>query len=68
MFPLQVAIEPIINWGELAAVAINSVGVLLAVQGIKYAMPILRAKYPWSLPIIASVAGIGLGALTNYLT
>lgn len=67
MFPLQVAIEPIINWGEVAAAAINSVGVLLAVQGIKYVLPIIRQKWPWAIPIIAMLGGIGIGALTNYL-
>jgi hypothetical protein len=67
MFPLQVAIEPIVNWGEVGAAAINSVGVLLAVQVIVYFLPKLRAKFPWAIPIIAVVAGPALGKLTELL-
>jgi hypothetical protein len=68
MFPLQVAIEPIIDWGEAGAAAITSVGVLIAVQAIKYFLPMLRARYPWAIPIIAVVAGPALAQLgtVNY--
>jgi hypothetical protein len=67
MFPLQVAIEPIIDWGEAGAAAITSVGVLIAVQAIKYFLPMLRARYPWAIPIIAVVAGPALAQLTTLL-
>lgn len=57
------------DWPLIIAALINSVLVLIAVQGLKnYVMPFLRVKYPWVLPIIATVAGPLLGMLTQYLS
>jgi len=45
------------EWQQIVANLINTVLVLLAVQGIKTVLPVLNTKVPWLLPIIA--AGIG---------
>ena len=57
------------DWYEVAAAAINSVLVLMAVQFLRsYGMPWLKEKADWLIPIIAIVIGPGMVALTNYLT
>ena len=57
------------DWPLVLAVAINSVFVLVAVQGLKnYVMPFLRSKYAWVLPLLATVGGPLMSYLTNFLT
>ena len=47
-----------LNWMELVALAANSGLVLVLVQIIKIKLlPVLKEKFPWSLPMIASVLG-----------
>jgi hypothetical protein len=67
IYLLQAAPPPVIDWGMIGAAAINSVGVLLAVQVIKYYLPMLRTKYPWAIPIIAVLAGPAFAQLTSLL-
>lgn len=55
------------NWRELAAVLINTAGVALVVQLIKFGVPLLSDKYGWVLPILALVAGPAIAALQEAL-
>ncbi|UCD56788.1 MAG: hypothetical protein JSV16_13330 [Candidatus Hydrogenedentota bacterium] len=56
------------DWGLIGAAAINTVGVLLAVQALKIYLPIVRQKLPWLLPAIAPMVGMGLSYGTEALT
>jgi len=56
------------EWQFAIATLINGSGVFFAVMLIKSVlMPILRAQYPWALPIIAMFAGTLLGYATEAL-
>lgn len=44
-------------WQATLAAAVNTGGVLLLVQGIAWAVPYLRERIPWAVPILALVAG-----------
>ncbi len=57
------------NWPEILAVFVNSVLVLIAVQALKnYVMPFLKTRHPWTLPIIAMIAGPIFEPLSTFLT
>ena len=57
------------DWPLILAMAINSVGVLIAVQVLKnYVMPFLKYKLAWALPILAMVTGPMMSYLTEWLT
>jgi len=57
------------DWNQIIAAAINSVLVLLVVQGLKtYAIPWLNEKVPWALPLISLVIGPGIAFVTNSLS
>lgn len=45
------------DWQQIVANLINTVLVLLAVQGIKMVLPIINSYVPWLLPIIAAAIG-----------
>lgn len=62
---LFVSLLQVINWGEVGATAVSAVGVLIAVQFLTWLMPILREKYPWAIPIIATLGPYGLGLLAE---
>lgn len=56
------------DWLEILAIAINSVFVLGVIQALKnYALPFLRAKHAWALPLIATSAGPLMAYLTEFL-
>ena len=44
-------------WQAMLAAAVNSGGVLLLVQGISAAVPFLKERIPWVVPILALLAG-----------
>jgi len=57
------------DWYEVAAAAINSVLVLMAVQFLRsYGMPWLKKNADWLIPIIAVFIGPLMVVLTNFLT
>jgi len=57
------------DWYEVAAAAINSVFVLMAVQFLRsQGMPWLKENADWLIPIIAVFIGPLMVVLTNYLT
>lgn len=60
-------LQAIIDWGEIGATAISAVGVLIAVQLLTWALPILRQRYPWTLPILAVLGPAGLTKLSEIL-
>lgn len=60
-------LQAIIDWGEIGATAVSAVGVLIAVRFLTWALPILRQRYPWSLPIIAALGPVGLAKLSEIL-
>ncbi len=53
------AVEPgeAFDWQEMFALFLNSFAVVAAVQLLKKAMPTLRQKVGWTLPIIAVIIG-----------
>ena len=53
------------NWKELLATVINTAGVIVVVQVIKYLLPVLKVQYGWAIPLIATVAGPGVAALQS---
>lgn len=55
------------GWKELLAMIINTAGVALAVQVIKFLMPVITDKYGWAVPILALVAGPFVAALQGVL-
>jgi len=58
-------LQAIIDWGEVGATAVSAVGVLIVVQLLTWLMPILRERYPWAIPIIATLGPYGLGLLAQ---
>jgi hypothetical protein len=60
-------LQAIIDWGEVGATAVSAVGVLIVVQLLTWLMPILRERYPWAIPLIATLGPYGLGLLSQYL-
>ena len=57
------------DWNQIAAAAINSVLVLMAVQFLKTTgVPWLNAKAPFLLPIIAMLIGPAMAIAMNYLS
>lgn len=60
-------LQAIIDWGEVAAMAISTVGVLIAVRFLTWVMPILRQRYPWVIPLLAVVGPAGLTKLSELL-
>lgn len=60
-------LQAIIDWGEVGAMAISAVGVLIAVRFLTWALPILRQRYPWMLPILAVLGPAGLTKLSEIL-
>ncbi len=57
------------DWSQIIGLAINSVGVLMAVQVLKnYVMPWLKTTYPWVLPILALAAGSLMTWVTLVMT
>lgn len=57
------------DWNMIAAAAINSVLVLMAVQALKVkGIPWLNLNAPWLLPIIAIVIGPVMTLLMNHLS
>jgi len=55
------------EWQPIVANLINTVLVLLAVQGIKKVLPILNAKAPWLLPVIAACIGPVVAIIQGYV-
>lgn len=51
------------SWKQLVAVILNTAGVVLVVQLLKFFLPILKERYPWALPIIATLVGPGVAYL-----
>lgn len=60
-------LQAIIDWGEIGATAVSAVGVLIAVRFLTWALPILRQRYPWILPILATLGPVGLTKLAEIL-
>lgn len=56
------------SWKEFVAMLINTAGVALAVQVIKFLLPVITDKYGWALPILAMIAGPAVAALQGVLT
>ena len=57
------------DWNQIAAAAINSVLVLMAVQFLKTTgVPWLNANAPFLLPIIAMLIGPLMAIAMNYLS
>ena len=54
-------------WQPIVANLINMVLVLVAVELIKKAIPIINASIPWLLPIIAAVIGPAVALIQGYL-
>ena len=54
-------------WQQIVANLINTVLVLLAVEGIKKVLPIINASVPWILPIIAAVIGPAVALIQGYV-
>lgn len=51
------------------ALLINAFLVMMGVQALKaYVLPFIRVKAVWSLPIVASLAGLPMAQLTMYLS
>lgn len=54
-------------WQQIVANLINTVLVLLAVQGIKSVIPFLNSKTPWLLPIIAAAIGPVVAIIQSWI-
>ncbi len=55
-----------LNWMELVALLANSGLVLVLVQVIKIKLlPVLKEKFPWSLPMIASALGFATAIILS---
>ena len=55
------------EWKNLIAMFLNTVGVLLLTQLIKVGVPIIRSATPWLLPILATLAGPVIAVVQNLL-
>ena len=55
------------EWKNLIAMFLNTVGVLLLTQLIKVGVPIIRSAAPWLLPILATLAGPVVAVVQNLL-
>jgi len=55
------------EWQQIVANLINTVLVLLAVQGIKAVLPFLNKSVPWLLPIIAAAIGPVVAVIQSWL-
>jgi hypothetical protein len=60
-----------VNWFEIIAYLINSVLVVIAVEGLKKYWPAIKDKYGFLIPIIAPVAGLAINTgaklISDYL-
>lgn len=55
-------------WRQLVGVLINTVGVMLVVQGIKWALPHLVNQYGFLMPVLATALGPVLMLAQGWLT
>jgi len=58
----------VFDFGLLGAALVNSVLVLAGVQGLTWALPVIKARFPWAIPLIAFAAGPLLALATTALT
>ncbi len=57
------------DWNEILAVFINTVVVMVAVQGLKaYVIPWIKANAPWTIPLIAQGLAWIVTYASNWLT
>lgn len=62
------SVTPTFDWRQLVGVLINTVGVLVVVQVIKYVKAKYTDKYDAMLPVVAVALGPCLMALQGFLT
>jgi hypothetical protein len=55
------------DWKTVAATFVNTTLVLALVMGINAFKPIIRVKYPWAIPLMATVLGPVIGAVQTWV-
>jgi hypothetical protein len=57
-----------VNWFEIIAYLINSVLVVIAVEGLKKYWPSIKDKYGFLIPIIAPIAGLAINTVAKLVS
>lgn len=65
--PVEATTTVTFDWKTVAATFINTTLVLVVVMGINLYKPLLREKYPWAIPLLATVLGPLIGAAQQWL-
>lgn len=61
------AAGPVIEWGLVGANVLNILIALALTQYVRWGFPLIRARFPWLLPIVSMLAPVVFGVAAEFL-